>query len=515
MWFFRDRIFQRRARSRQEHHAVESVREIGRSHFHMTGMLEQVVQHVIKLTPARRCGIYLPESGTGRMQLRVASHPDLASRHEWMQTVYERGETSVNFPAEHGGALTILGIPLRNGSVFGVLHVESHSGQTLTRADVKLVELMADQTALAMEKVQAHRDIQRVAEKLGLVIQVGNAMSGSMDVDDVLKLIVKTAAEEMEAWACSLRLVDLDQSVLVSRASYGSGESALYLEPISVGHSVAGRVFLSKQPAIIPDLSQDNRFEYAELAEEGRLHSLVCVPLLHHDQAIGTLTVYHNEERFFTSQDVKVLTALAAQAAVSITNVQLVERLRRTNFNTMKMISTALAARDSYTGSHSDEASAYARVLAEELGLSARECELVEYGSILHDIGKIGVSDSILNKPGRLTPEEYDVMKQHPRIGAKILEPIEDFKELAKIVEHHHEHYDGSGYPDGLRDHEIPFVARILHVVDAFHAMTSDRPYRKSLPREVAVQELTRGAGKQFDPRVVEALVQSLRAHRL
>ncbi len=359
------------------------------------------------------------------------------------------------------------------------------------------------------------REVQRLAEKMSLVIQVGNAMGGTMDLDDVLKLIVNTAVEEMEVWASSLRLVDQSGEALVARAFAGPAESALYGGPIPVGRSVAGRVFVTKQPVVIADLSRDSRFEYPELAEGGRLHSLVCVPLLHRDHAIGTLTVYHNEERIFTSQDVQVLSALASQAAVSIKNVQLVERLKGINFSTIKTMAAALSARDLYTGTHSDEASAYAKIIAEELHLSSEERELLEYGSILHDIGKIGVSDSILSKPGRLTPEEYEMMKQHPRIGAKILEPIEDFRDLAQIVAHHHEHYDGTGYPDGLREQEIPLVARILHVVDAFHAMTSDRPYRRALPREVAVQELQRGAGKQFDPSVVSALIDAVCANRL
>lgn len=518
---FRKRMFRRRATTFQEREAVERVKEISRGTCELEPLLERLAAHTVERTRTKSCAVYLAENGSDRsdtLQLKVVSPTGSNGTHpksRLMKHVYENGQTLME-QAEPPQAFSVVGVPLKvREHVMGVMVIEGKAEQAFSKGEIKLMEIVADQAAIAVEKAQVHHEVQRIADKLSLVVQVGNAIGGTMDVDEILQLIVKTAADEIDAWACSLRLVDATGEVLIARASYGPGESALYHGPIPVGKSVAGRAFQTKQPAVIPDLSKDSRFEYTELAEEGRLHSLVCVPLLHKDHAIGTLTVYHNEERFFTSQDVRVLSALATQAAVSIQNVRLVESLKQLYLNTIKTIAAALSARDQYTGTHSDEASQYAKVIATELELTFEETELLEYGSILHDIGKIGVSDSILSKPGRLTPEEYEIMKQHPKIGAKILEPIEAFRDLAKIIEHHHEHFDGTGYPGGLRAQEIPLVARILHVVDAFHAMTSDRPYRKSLPREMAVQELQRGAGKQFDPTVVDALVRAVRDQRL
>ena len=174
---------------------------------------------------------------------------------------------------------------------------------------------------------------------------------------------------------------------------------------------------------------------------------------------------------------------------------------------------TALAAKDPATKAHSERCSWYAPKLGEELGLSAEEASVVRLASLLHDIGKLGVPDEILTKPGPLTEDEWIQMKQHPAAAREILAQICAVADATPGIVHHHEHFNGSGYPDGLRGEEIPIASRILSVTDAFDAMTTDRPYRKAMSIEAAIEELERNSGSQFDPSVVEAFLRLLSRH--
>jgi len=180
------------------------------------------------------------------------------------------------------------------------------------------------------------------------------------------------------------------------------------------------------------------------------------------------------------------------------------------HFETIYAFAEAIGARDLYTMGHSEKVAEYARFIADRLGLDAREVEKAYLCGIVHDVGKIGVPENILNKPGPLSPEEFQQITHHPSMGAGILSHISWLEDVVPVVMSHHERYDGSGYPRGLRGEEIPLLSRILAVADAFDAMTSDRSYRRALPLSVAVNELRRGAGSQFDPLVVEAFLSML-----
>jgi HD-GYP domain-containing protein (c-di-GMP phosphodiesterase class II) len=177
-------------------------------------------------------------------------------------------------------------------------------------------------------------------------------------------------------------------------------------------------------------------------------------------------------------------------------------------FGVITALSNAVEARDSHTGGHGHRLVELALALARELGCSEQECEDICWAAVLHDIGKIGVPDGILSKPGSLTEEEWELMRRHPELGYQILSPISALKNAARYVRHHHERYDGRGYPDGLKGEEIPLGARIIAVADAYVAMTEDRIYRKGRSHQEALAELKRCSGTQFDPKVVEAFVR-------
>jgi response regulator RpfG family c-di-GMP phosphodiesterase len=203
-----------------------------------------------------------------------------------------------------------------------------------------------------------------------------------------------------------------------------------------------------------------------------------------------------------------------ADVTVIVRKVVEKQRLESDNvqlFETIKVLALALDARDHYTHGHSQEVTEYAVSIAQEMGLSVKEIDRIRDAGILHDIGKIGIPDAVLLKPGRLTEEEYDCIKRHPQIGKDILEPVRCLSDKIPLIYHHHERYDGKGYPVGLSGEAIPLGARILAVADAYQAMTSDRPYRKALSIQVAIIELENNKGKQFDEKMVDIFVRILK----
>jgi len=190
---------------------------------------------------------------------------------------------------------------------------------------------------------------------------------------------------------------------------------------------------------------------------------------------------------------------------------RLYANLQKQHLDTIQALATAIEARDSYTENHSRRMAEYTFLVAKQIGLSINEAETIEYAAILHDIGKIGINDNILNKPGPLTEKEWVEMKKHVKIGANILTRIDSFKEASRIVYHHHERYDGKGYPDKLKGKEIPIGARILSVIDAYDAITSERPYRPARSAKEAIEEIKKNAGTQFDEKVVKIFLKVLK----
>jgi response regulator RpfG family c-di-GMP phosphodiesterase len=245
------------------------------------------------------------------------------------------------------------------------------------------------------------------------------------------------------------------------------------------------------------------------------VQAYIAFPLKTPQRTIGVINlIRHRAKNPFSNVDLEIINVLASQASISIENVKLYQNIRDNYLKTIRAFALAVEAKDRYTHGHSENVMKYTVVIAKHLGLPDADIENAKYAGLLHDIGKIGVSELILNKPGRLTPTEFDEIKRHPSLGANIIADVPFFQPLVPLVLHHHEFYDGNGYPSGIKGEQIPFGARILAVADAYEAMTSDRPYRRSLTQQVAFDILVKGKGKQFDPHMVDAFHDIMRSDR-
>ena len=197
------------------------------------------------------------------------------------------------------------------------------------------------------------------------------------------------------------------------------------------------------------------------------------------------------------------------------TIINQIEQINKMSLQTVTTIANIIDARDNYTKGHSTRVADYTALLAYKLGMNKNEIEDIHSIALLHDIGKLGIPDSILNKPGKLTNEEYQVMKNHTVIGGNILKDMSMLKDIDLGAKYHHERYDGKGYPDGLKGEQIPYIARIISVADAFDAMTSDRVYRKHLDSIIVVNELEKGKGTQFDPVIADAMLSLIKSEKI
>ncbi|HUR52670.1 MAG TPA: HD domain-containing phosphohydrolase [Gemmataceae bacterium] len=235
--------------------------------------------------------------------------------------------------------------------------------------------------------------------------------------------------------------------------------------------------------------------------------SVICAALRFQDQVFGVLYLDRGpHQQPFTEADLNLADSLAAAIAAGVERIQMRERQHELLNQVVTALAHAVEMRDQYTGDHTHRVTAYSLLLAEELNMSAEQRRLLRTSSALHDIGKIAIDDKILRKPGRLSDGEVARMRTHVTRGAEILQTMPGLAWALPVVRSHHERWDGRGYPDGLKGEEIPLAARVVAVADAFDAMTSDRPYRKGMPADVAFEELRRGAGGQFDPECIAAL---------
>jgi putative nucleotidyltransferase with HDIG domain len=360
---------------------------------------------------------------------------------------------------------------------------------------------------LALDRNQ----MPRAGEQLIALLRAGQHFIHMQSEDQLLDAVLNDAVSVLEA----------QRGAIVLAESEGP-EPKFRLRALAVGQPDApGRFHFSKKitnrcfnggvSLLYSTLTSDDESKLTQSIADGAMASVVCALLRTPRKKLGVL---HLDRSFvqepFTEDDLLLADALAAHVSAAIESAQLLRKQRDLFLKTITILAQAVELRDDYTGGHTQRVTRYATLLAQKLELPEEQIELIRMGGPLHDIGKIGIDDAILRKPGRLTTDEYAQMQKHTTMGAEILQTIIEMQPIIPIVRSHHERWDGTGYPDRLLGDEIPFLARIVAVADAFDAMTSHRPYhenKKGRPPSWAFGEVERQSGKQFDPQCAEAFI--------
>lgn len=398
---------------------------------------------------------------------------------------------------------------------YGVVFAGNQVREGFSENDLNLLSALSVQGALAIHNSRLYSDLEDRIGELHAIFEIDKAITSAIDLETVLQQIVQMSIGLLDARISSIMLLDEDSGELIIAAAHGLSEGYIRKGPIKVGESIAGRVIQEGRPIAVENIGEDSRHAYSDQARVEGLCSLLSVPLSLKDRVIGVLNIYTQETHSFSPHEINLFTSLASQAAIAIENARLFESLEEIYIEVITALASAIDARDSYTHGHSHRVTEYAVAIAEAMELGPAEVDIIRNASILHDVGKIGIKEDILKKPGRLTEEERREMEYHPFIGTKILQSVKLLEPVLPLVYHHHEWFDGSGYPDGLKGEDIPLGARIIAVADAFESMTSDRPYRKALPQQEAFAELRFCSGKQFDPEIVKVFMKLAEEGRL
>lgn len=362
----------------------------------------------------------------------------------------------------------------------------------------------------ALEERVLARLYKKSPRKLDLLVKVSTIINSSLDPAEIHNKTIETIMNLLEAEAGSLLLLDKTTGELYFEVA--TGESGRKLKEIRLkkGEGIAGWVAEKGLPLIISDAQTDSRF-YRKADEKSKFHtrSVIAVPVRFKGKLIGVIQGINRKRGEFTDYDLGLMTVLANQVGIAMENAILYTSLKETFYSTAEALAQTVELKDPYTGGHTKRVMMYSMVIGKSLGLEKEELEKLRMAAILHDIGKIGIEDNVLLKQGELDEEEQKKIGKHPEYAADILGHVKHLDSIIPSVRGHHERLDGKGYPDRLRGAQIPLIARIIAVADTFDAMTTERPYRGMRKAEEVFEELRKCAGDQFDPDVVEALVDA------
>lgn len=394
--------------------------------------------------------------------------------------------------------------PLRiNDQVQGYLGV-CHREEALPRSNLDLAGLAVASAAAEFERSQELKNLSEAVQPrcvaLSTIHTIHRLISSTLNLQELLPRVARLCCQVLRAESCVIWLLDRDKKRLIPKAviDAGKGKPQRSLPPCRLGTGIPGRVAAECKGRMAPF----------------KMH----VPLVEED-CLGVIEVVRGRRsKPFSTLDQEILTTLAEQAVVAIRNAQMYETQERVTWGTIRALSAILDGMeaDSPRGpSHRQFLAEVAVAIAQKFGVSPSLLRPIEYAALLHDAGRVGIPKEILQKPTQLEPEELAVMQQHPVKGARLLEPLETLEPAIPIILYHHERYDGTGYPKGLKKENIPLGARILAVANAFEAMVCERPYRKTLSIQEAAREIASHAGTQFDHKVVSAFLSLVREKKL
>ncbi len=462
------------------------------------------------------------------------------------------------------GVKSSLSIPLCFGNrLFGVINLNRIPGSAeFQEEDLKIISDFAQECTIAINNAKLYIDAEEKIQHLFRFNVISCALNAALSREKLVDVLTDCMSELFIFDFYTLLLIEENNYfIIVGTQNKLSSQAVAYLKQ-TLALVVSGlkkkTIFPNKLQLSIKDI-KTHLLPMKGIITPSKINSVLHTPLITKGNALGMLSLYSVRDNAFSQKDQQSLTTLANQTAVALENTNLYRSLRKTYLSTIKALAQAIEEKDDYTRGHSDLVSSYSVAIAEAMELPQKLVEGIQIAGILHDIGKIGIPENILTKPSSLTIEEYEIIKNHPIIGKRILEPVDFYwvespneepqetggknkkirinldrhminrfkspldatidilrttnlsDEIKNMIYHHHEKYGGGGYPDGVAGENIPIGSRILAVADTFEAMTADRPYRKAFPVKKALGLMLELAPKQLDPKIVEIFVKLIR----
>lgn len=341
--------------------------------------------------------------------------------------------------------------------------------------------------------------------------EVSRVISSSLDLDKVSDLVLKESINILGADHASLFLLDDSSRYLILTKAQGFSEDEMDNIRLLGSWEIINDQVVTKKKSLIVNNTKHAPFS----REKFPVNSFLAVPLEKDGKIIGILMVSNRKRpgQVFTKDDERLLRALSNHIAIALLNARLYQELKSLFISTVKALVKAVDAKDRYTSGHSERVMKYSIAIGRELKLDEEVMENIGLSSLLHDVGKIGIKESILSKPARLLGYERSQIKRHPAIGVGIVETIDNSHKIIKGILEHHERFDGKGYPKGLKGNAISLAGRIIAVADVFDALTASRPYQKGYSKSEALSEITKESSSQFDPKIVKAFLRSFSSH--
>ncbi|MFH1148184.1 MAG: HD domain-containing phosphohydrolase [Pseudomonadota bacterium] len=361
---------------------------------------------------------------------------------------------------------------------------------------------------------ELNKRLEKKIREQSILFMISDILSKIYRTEELYHKIVEMACQLVEAEKGFFMLADRENDEMALIAAIGASEDHVGHFRISTIGNLIGEVLSGGFPLVLKNVEKNSRLDLKFLGESAK-GTLIAIPFKIRNENFGVLAVVGKEGGgSFSEEDLFVLLLLAEKASLTVENLILYESVMINLHATLRALVTTLEAKDPYTKSHSARVTGYAVKIAKELGLGQEEIDSLAFAGYLHDIGKIGIRDDILLKPGKLLMQEYSIIKQHPVIGENIVRHLGLLPKEKAIIRHHHERWDGKGYPDGLKGDDIPFLSRILAVADVYDALTSNRPYRKARSRKESIQIMRENRFSQFDGKVVDVLLDLLQRER-
>lgn len=413
-------------------------------------------------------------------------------------------------------AIAIIPLVSKNEYFGLIIGIFKERGE-FTERDKKVMQGITYQVSVALEQGRLYKEsidkameLSHKIETIQVMHEIDRSILSTLKSEEILETVTRIVAKIIPCERATVVMIDREKGGFLYAAGFGvafvpKGTLVPFDDSSAKEIIETGRTeYVSNLAEVKGLLPLERRF-----LEDGFL-SHIRIPLMIKGEVMGILTIGSKRPSAFTKENLSTLEKLSSQIGVALSNARLVSDLEELFLGTVKSLSSAIDAKSPWTAGHSERVTKYALDIGKTMGFSEKELKDLELAGLLHDIGKIGTYESVLDKPGKLTDEEYEIIKKHPAKGAEILKDIKQLKDVLPFVKYHHERFDGKGYPEGLKDGDIPLGARIMSIADTFDAILSDRPYRPSPGIEYAMSEIKKNAGIQFDPQVAEVFLRVL-----